>query len=94
MPVISQCNMQHATCKRWPVLTLLLGALSLRASRLSFAPPLPLPVALAVALAVAALDEAHQATTATRTGSPWDAALDAGGAVLGALLWRRLRPRR
>jgi VanZ family protein len=67
-----------------------LGLLALRAARLSFAPPLPLPVALALALSVAALDEAHQATTATRTGSPWDVGLDAGGAVLGALLWRRL----
>jgi VanZ family protein len=66
-----------------------LGALALRAARLSFAPPLPLPLALALALAVAAADESHQATLASRTGSPFDVALDAAGAALGALLWRR-----
>jgi VanZ family protein len=55
--------------------------------------------ALALALSVAVLDELHQGTTQTRTGSPRDVLLDSVGAVAGALLgglslYRRdVRPR-
>jgi VanZ family protein len=65
-----------------------LGVLAARAAGLTFRPPRALPAALALGLAVAAVDEAHQATTRTRTGSPRDVALDFAGAALGAALWR------
>lgn len=42
--------------------------------------------ALALALSVAVLDEVHQGTTQTRTGSPRDVLLDAVGAAAGALV--------
>jgi VanZ family protein len=65
-----------------------LGVLAARAAGLSFPRPRALPAALALGLAVAAADEAFQATTLTRTGSPRDVALDFAGAALGAVLWR------
>ena len=43
-------------------------------------------------LAVATADESHQALSQARTGSPWDVALDLGGAALAlALLAALLR---
>ncbi len=42
--------------------------------------------ALALALSVAVLDEVHQGTTQTRTGSPRDVLFDAVGAAAGALV--------
>jgi len=42
--------------------------------------------ALALTLSVAVLDEVHQGTTQTRTGSPRDVLLDAVGAAAGALV--------
>jgi VanZ family protein len=55
--------------------------------------------AVAVAVTCATLDELHQATTLTRTGSPKDVVLDALGAFAGALsgaayLYRRRAARR
>ncbi len=41
---------------------------------------------LGVVLAVAAVDETHQAFSASRTGSVWDVALDFGGGVVGLLV--------
>ena len=46
-------------------------------------------VVLLIAFAVAATDEIHQAATVNRTGSPYDVALDLGGAALGGVLMRR-----
>jgi len=46
-------------------------------------------IVLLIALAVAATDESRQATTMNRTGSPYDVALDLGGAALGGMLIRR-----
>ena len=50
-------------------------------------------LALAIVLAVGSADEANQARLATRTGSPWDVALDLAGGVaaLGGLLALRRR---
>jgi VanZ family protein len=50
--------------------------------------------AVAASALVAGLDEFLQTRSATRTGSPWDVALDAAGALLGVLLWRLLARRR
>ena len=69
-----------------------LGYLTLRAASLSLARLPGAALALAFALLVAAADEAHQATVATRTGSPRDAALDLAGAGLGVALRSRRRP--
>lgn len=54
--------------------------------------------ALALAVACATLDELHQATTLSRTGTPRDVLLDGVGAAAGALvggllLFRRTRAR-
>ncbi len=65
-----------------------LGLLATRAAGMQLPAPRALRVSLAIALAVAGADEAHQATTASRTGSPWDVLLDLAGAALGALAWR------
>lgn len=71
----------------------LLGYLALRAASLSLARMPGAGLALALALFVAAVDEAHQATLATRTGTPRDVALDLCGAGLGvALRARRKAP--
>jgi VanZ family protein len=43
-------------------------------------------VALALCALTATADELHQATTTTRTGSPWDVALDTAGAAAALLL--------
>ena len=42
----------------------------------------------------AALDEFHQSFVVSRTGSPWDVAIDCLGAFLGLGLWRLFRNRR
>jgi VanZ family protein len=71
-----------------------LALLSFRAVRLSYASSLARAFALALlfVLAVASADETHQALSQTRTGSPWDVALDLGGGVLAlALLAALLR---
>lgn len=50
-------------------------------------------LSLLLVLAVSATDEFHQSFLPTRTGSPWDVALDLSGAVLAlglVLVWRRL----
>jgi VanZ family protein len=61
----------------------LLAALAWRAER---RPWLPVFVAAAVAIA----DETIQATTATRSGSPWDVLLDVCGAVIAVVLLGRI----
>jgi VanZ family protein len=70
----------------------LLGYLTLRAASLSVARLPGAAFALVFALAVASVDELHQATVATRTGSPRDVALDLGGAGLGVVVRARRRP--
>ncbi len=45
-------------------------------------------VGVSVASCYAALDEYHQSFVASRTGSPWDVAIDSCGAVLGVLAFR------
>jgi len=62
----------------------ILGALLLRACR---SPGL----AFALATLYAGSDELHQAFVSGRQGSPLDVAIDAAGAALGVLLWRRAR---
>lgn len=74
-----------------------LGALALRAWRLSASWPFARCAAasLALVLAVAAVDETRQTTTRDREGSPLDVALDTFGGALGLGLavavprWRR-----
>jgi VanZ family protein len=61
----------------------ILGALAWRADRRAF-------VAIAIAVLVAIADESIQASTVTRTGSPWDVALDGVGATLAVFAARRL----
>jgi len=60
-----------------------LALLAFRAAFLSFRTKIlrVAAVALGIAVSVAAADEARQAASAKRTGSPYDVALDAGGAV-------------
>lgn len=43
-------------------------------------------IATAIAVAVAITDETLQSRSANRTGTPWDVALDAAGAVLAAFI--------
>lgn len=78
----------------------LLSMLAYRAMCRSFAAPArrALAVAIVLAVSVASIDEMHQATTATRSGSPKDVVLDSAGALAGALtgatyLYRRARRR-
>lgn len=70
-----------------------LGLLTCRAVWLTFEATwqrtLLLPLGLV--LAVAAVDEAHQALTLTRTGSPWDVALDLVGGAVGLAVILGLR---
>jgi VanZ family protein len=53
--------------------------------------------ALALSLGLALADEGHQSLVASRSGSPWDVALDMSGVSLAALmsatLWPCRRPR-
>ncbi|HUP47880.1 MAG TPA: VanZ family protein [Thermoanaerobaculia bacterium] len=72
----------------------ILGALNLRAIRGGRPGRRPICVVAAVLLAtaVAAIDELHQATSATRTGSLADIGFDFCGAVLGVMLIRKSRP--
>jgi VanZ family protein len=70
-----------------------LGFLAFRAARLSYAPRGAAALALGVALAVAAVDEGHQATLASRTGSARDVAIDLAGAAFGVAVRRVLFPR-
>jgi VanZ family protein len=45
-------------------------------------------IAFVVAAICAALDEFHQSFVTTRTGTPWDVAIDCAGALIGlALFW-------
>lgn len=48
---------------------------------------------LVIAAAVAIADESLQAMTVTRTGSPWDVAVDLCGALLALALWPASRAR-
>lgn len=71
----------------------LLAALLLRALRGTVAGRRPATApwsmavaAVAICTAVACLDEFLQSRSASRTGSPWDVALDVGGALLAMLL--------
>ena len=64
----------------------ILGALLDRALRRP-----QLVVAVAVAGLYAVTDEVHQLFVEGRHGSPLDVAIDALGALLGVLLWRRVR---
>lgn len=50
--------------------------------------------AFAAAVAYAITDEIHQTFVAGRAGKPLDVLIDAAGAVLGILVWRRLRSSR
>jgi VanZ like family len=59
----------------------ILGFLALRASNTKRA-------AVIVALVVAVIDETHQSTLITRTGSPWDVLLDVIGAWLAVTFAR------
>lgn len=71
-----------------------LAVLSFRALRLSayLSPVRAIALVLGLVLAVASADETHQAIAGSRTGSPWDVALDlAGGAVALLLLAALLR---
>ena len=47
--------------------------------------------AFAAAVAYAVTDEVHQTFVAGRAGKPLDVAIDAAGALLGLVLWHRLR---
>jgi VanZ family protein len=69
-----------------------LGYLTLRATALSASRLPAVAFALAFAGLVSGADELHQATVATRTGSPRDVALDLAGAGLGVALRARRRP--
>jgi VanZ family protein len=60
----------------------ILGALACRADR-------RWAVAMAVALAVACADETLQSRAMSRTGTPWDVALDMAGATIGVALFER-----
>lgn len=57
----------------------ILGALAYRAEK-------RIGLAMTIVLAVAVADEWHQSTTALRTGSPWDVALDLFGAAMAISL--------
>jgi VanZ family protein len=70
-----------------------LGALAERAPR-GAAPGARAARAALLAAAIAASDEALQARQPSRTGSPWDVALDLAGAGLGIALARGRRRRR
>lgn len=59
----------------------ILAALLYRAFRLHRDRPLAL--SFVVAASYAALDEFHQSFVASRTGSPWDVAIDCLGAAIG-----------
>jgi VanZ family protein len=67
-----------------------LGFLAFRAARLSWAARGAAAVALGLALGLAAVDEGHQATLASRTGSARDVAIDLAGAAFGVALRRVL----
>ena len=66
----------------------ILGALWFRALRISRVAR-AFVLACALATLVAAIDEAHQATLKSRTGTPADVALDLAGAAIGAGILRR-----
>jgi VanZ family protein len=66
-----------------------LGFLALRAAGLSLPPARAAACALLLCGAVAGADEAHQATLATRTGSPADVGIDLAGAALGLAIRHR-----
>jgi len=75
---------------------LLLAALLARAVAGGVGRPLAARTALVVVLAATLYgvsDEWHQSFVAGRDSSAGDVAKDAGGALLGVLLFRRLRPR-
>jgi len=66
----------------------ILGALAFRAARVDV-PRRAMAVALAVALLVSMIDEVHQSTLASRTGTGWDVLLDLIGAGIALWLIRR-----
>lgn len=79
----------------------LLGALAFRALWLSLTRTNPFAraalLALGLAASVALADELRQSTLESRTGSPWDVALDVSAALAAialALLWKRHAGRR
>lgn len=63
----------------------ILGALAIRAAEKKW-------IALAYALLIAVIDETHQSTLASRTGSPWDVLLDMIGAAIAVHLVQNGRP--
>lgn len=65
----------------------ILAALLLRALRRPGA-------AFVVTAIYATVDEFHQSFVASRTGSPWDVAIDCAGALIGLALWTRLANRK
>jgi VanZ family protein len=67
-----------------------LSFLSFRAAALSLSAARAAACAMLLCLTVATLDEAHQATLRTRTGTPWDVALDVAGAALGVAIRQRV----
>jgi VanZ family protein len=77
----------------------LLGALAVRALWLSLARQNPFArtalLAIGLAASVALADEIRQSTLPTRTGSPWDVALDVSGALaaIALTLWWKRRAR-
>jgi len=70
----------------------ILGALALHAALADFRRPVL--ASFAIVILVASIDEWHQATTRSRTGTPWDVLLDVvGGAIAIGLLVQKWRPR-
>lgn len=54
-----------------------------------------LAISLLIAAVYAVLDELHQSSVASRTGSPWDVLIDCAGALTGTLIyWRMIRDRK
>lgn len=67
-----------------------LGFLAFRAALLSFETRRAAALALGLALAGAVIDEGHQATLTSRTGSARDVAIDLAGAAFGVAVRRVL----
>ncbi len=75
------------------------GILAIRAFRGSMPQPTTVQTlsALSLVLLVATIDEINQSFDPTRTGSPFDVAIDLAGGIIGVagvLLMSRLRPKR
>ncbi len=54
----------------------------------------PGPIAFILAAVLAALDEFHQSFVASRTGTPWDVAIDCLGALAGLAIFSLVRRNR